>query len=82
MKCGGLQKLIHATVPLDSPLLALPIEVVSISVRGTSRFSQVSLRKLGTSRLAILASPYVVVSLSITVSRHSGLTFLPCLPLA
>lgn len=77
----------HAAMPLGSWLLPLPLRfqigVVSISLWGTSRLSRlVSLRNLLTLSLAISASSSGVISLTTTVSRHSGLSLIPHFPLA
>lgn len=83
----GREKLVHAATPLGCRSAALPlrfhIDVVSISLCGTSCLSfLVSLRKLWTLSLAILASSSGVVSLTTTVSRLSGLSLIPHFPLA
>lgn len=81
------RKLAHAAAPFRSRSRALPLRfqigVVSISWWGTSLLSRfVSFTKFLTFSLAISASSSGVISLTTTVSRHSGLTLTPHLPLA
>lgn len=76
----------HAAAALEFWLVDLLLRpqtgVVSISWCGTSRLSLlVIFLKLWTFNLAISASSSGVISLTTTVSLHSGLCFTPDLPL-